>query len=103
MALLGAQGSLLRWSARETRKHATVNITSLAAVARIDNCDGDRHLNVEAGGQEHTQWLAPVSRAASPYPFPCNRAKSCHYCNGVRRCSMMKLAPLRYGESLGRL
>ena len=26
----------------------------------IDNCDGDRHLNTEAGGQEHTQWLAPV-------------------------------------------
>jgi hypothetical protein len=24
----------------------------------IDNCDGDRQLNVEAGGQEHTQWLA---------------------------------------------
>ena len=34
----------------------------------IDNCDGDRHLYVEAGGQKHTQWLAPVSRAASPYP-----------------------------------
>jgi hypothetical protein len=33
----------------------------------IDNCDGDRHLYVEAGGQKHTQWLAPVSRAASPY------------------------------------
>jgi hypothetical protein len=54
----------------------------------IDNCDGDRHLYAEAGGQKHTQWLAPVSRAASPYP-PFNRA----YCDGVRRHSMMKLAP----------
>jgi hypothetical protein len=34
----------------------------------IDNRDGDRHLYVEAGGQKHTQWLAPVSRAASLYP-----------------------------------
>ncbi len=36
----------------------------------IDNCDGDRHLYVEAGGQKHTQWLAPVSRAASPQILP---------------------------------
>jgi hypothetical protein len=36
----------------------------------IDNCDGDRHLYVEAGGQKHTQWLAPVSRAASPQIVP---------------------------------
>jgi hypothetical protein len=25
---------------------------------------GDRHLYIEAGSQKHTQWLAPVSRAA---------------------------------------
>jgi hypothetical protein len=46
----------------------------------------------EAGGQKHTQWLAPVSRAASPYPpvIVPNRATTC---GGVRRYSMMMLAP----------
>jgi hypothetical protein len=65
--------------------------SSVALATGLDNYDGDRHLYVEAGGQKHTQWLAPVSRAASPYPFPVivpNRA----YCDGVRRYSM-KLAP----------
>jgi hypothetical protein len=35
--------------------------------------------------------------------FPSKRAKSCHCCDRVRRCSMIKLAPsVLLGESYGR-
>jgi hypothetical protein len=62
--LLVSMGSLSEY------RQECLNSFSVIAVGGIDNCDGDRHLNVEAGGQEHTQWLAPVSRAASPYLSP---------------------------------
>jgi hypothetical protein len=59
----------IRRSAAATRSRARSVVRRFAVdLDGIDNCDGDRHLYAEAGGQKHTQWLAPVSRAASPYP-----------------------------------
>ena len=49
----------------------------------IDTCGGGRHLNFEAGGQEHTQWIARLL-ALPVLTLRCNRAKSCPYCDGVR-------------------
>jgi hypothetical protein len=50
---------------------------SVQGLGGIDTCDGDRHLNSEAGGQEHTQWLARV--LALPV-----LAQLCNYCDHRR-------------------
>ena len=54
-------------------------------VGGIDTCDGDRQLDFEAGGQEHTPVDRPVSRAASPHLFAVIVPDRAPYCDGVRR------------------